>query len=453
LYVDPYKIVADDVLENYFPGISIKLEASRRNKSRFLWLKRDADPKMIQEIQGLKLVGVYAKHDYKRVYPARKKFSHLVGFCDQDLHGKAGAELYNSLYEQPIKLTIDAILQSALYDKIETALHDFNGDGASGMIFEVKTGNVLAMVSLPSPEVPVDFVDHNKRNRNLDPTEVGSVLKLLNIANAIESGRYVPESIVDARGPLKVGDYEITDFFGVNREITLRESLWRSSNIANARVALDLGSEYQVAMLYRLGMLDPVEWMTNFRVHPIRPRLSKTTTATLAYGYGIGLTTLHLAQGILSVITGYRMNPTVLEGVPVNKVRVFGRDTVQQMLNMMQDVATHNKRLKIPGLKLGAKTGTANMLVNGQYVEGMNYVTLAVAFPINDPQLLIIMQMSNPKKSGNEHTTAANVFNKYMRELIISLLPYAISDKAVKPTKVPMRIVSTDKLVSTVNLR
>jgi cell division protein FtsI/penicillin-binding protein 2 len=146
------------------------------------------------------------------------------------------------------------------------------------------------------------------------------------------------------------------------------------------------------------------------------------------------------------------MNPTVLEGVPVNKVRVFGRDTVQQMLNMMQDVATHNKRLKIPGLKLGAKTGTANMLVNGQYVEGMNYVTLAVAFPINDPQLLIIMQMSNPKKSGNEHTTAANVFNKYMRELIISLLPYAISDKAVKPTKVPMRIVSTDKLVSTVNL-
>ena len=435
IYADPSMIKSDydPILEQFFPEYPKQILKGRANKLRFMWLERHSG--RIGEIQALRIPGIYAKPDEKRIYAYRQLFSTLIGFCDYNGEGKHGVE--NSLNEvlksNDVTLSLDMGLQSILYDQLSQAYVDFEGEGASGMIVDVRSGRILAMVSVPSPQENIDFLANDMRNRNLDPVEVGSVLKLINTTIAIESGKYTPDSEVDARGPLKVDKFEINDFFGVNRIISLKESLWRSSNIAHARVAWDIGRTMQQKFFKELGMLDKVEWLSGSYATPIAPkRWTSPTVATLAYGYGIAITTLHLARAILAIVTGKRMELSCLQDmsdVKTSPVRVFSKETVNTMKDLMYYVTSNGYRqtLWLENCKVGAKTGTANMSVNGKYIEGQNFVTLATVFPLDSPELICIIQMTNPKKhklKRGRFTVAGNVLSQYMKQIMRSCLKF-----------------------------
>ena len=436
LYLDPSRFpeAFDPWLGANFPEAASRLPDLRRRGSKFIWLDRHSG--RLEEVKKLRIPGIHSRDDYERIYPFHKFTSILLGFCDVDGNGQAGIEylLNNRIQHEAVKLSIDIVKQKMLHEIMFQAVEHYEADGGSGIIIELDTGNIgriRAMVSFPVPLLKSDFLLNQNRNRNFDQVEVGSVLKLLNVAQALESGKYRADTLVDARGPLKIGDFEINDFFGANRMITVSESLWRSSNIANARIALRLGKKMQREYYKKLGLLDQVEYLPGCRLSPILPKKwRKSTTATLAYGYGVGITTLHLAKAILSIVTGFESALSMLEDeIPKHHSgkRLFSKSTVETIKQLMQQVVQNNLKstLNIPGYSIGAKTGTANLLVNGKYEQGKNFVTLATVAPLENPKFLIILQMTNPKKDrllrGN-YTTAGNVLSIYMKLVLKNII-------------------------------
>lgn len=432
IYCDPMKVPQSfyTIIQDEFK-VNLNKAVSRR--SRFLWLERHVEEARYHQIKEKRIPGVYAKVDHLREYPSWKTTSSLLGFCDFNCDGKHGVEygMNSILKKQDVILSIDLDMQNTIVSILNQCYQDFSAEGASGVIVDIVTGRIRAMVSIPTPLIRADFLCHEKRNRNLDPVEVGSILKVLNVAIALETGQYNLDSIVDARGPLLISKFEINDFLGVNCKITLKESLWRSSNIANARVALDLGKQVQKLFFKKVGLLDRIEWMPQCYACPLLPKKwGKTTVATLAYGHGLGMTTLHLAQVLLAVTTGNIYPLTLLEKANAGIIKkVFSKNTVEQIRESMYEVVNKSTRkaLVFKKCKIGAKTGTANLVINGQYAEGRNFVTLATVFPIDRPRLLVIMQMTDPKKDGlteGNYTTAGNVLPRYMRKVVAKLLKY-----------------------------
>ena len=223
--------------------------------------------------------------------------------------------------------------------------------------------------------------------------------------------------------------------------MTLRESIWRSSNIASARVALEVGQEKQKEFFEKLGFLEDIEWINGFRIHPKKPHSwRKTTTATLSYGYGIGLSSLHIARSILRILHGYDIDLKIIkdeqqhrrsgsmDGDPSNQNktlnRIISEKTSSLMRGVMQDVimSSKNKELKSIGYEVGGKTGTANICVKGRYLEGRNFVTMTCVFPISLPKILILMQMKDPQKSGltsgRKFVVAGSVLSDYIAKAI-----------------------------------
>lgn len=429
IYIDPSKLSGEslDIIKRHFPCQFQQIKRYRDRNLKFLWLERHVDQRRLDEVKELYIPMVHARRDYKRVYPFGSILSSVIGFCDGNGNGQHGVEyaMNKELFKKPVKLSIDIAIQSILRDVMCDAVKDFDANGGSGMVLDARSGKIRAMVSIPEPQSRSDFIDHSKRNRNLDPVEVGSIMKLANIAIAIESGKYSEHTMVDATGPLKIGPFEINDFFGVNREVTLGESLWRSSNIANARVALDLGPELQRISFEKLGLLKRIEWMPSCFARVIAPRdWNKTTTATLGYGYGLAITTLHLARMVLAIANGRDIGISIFAEDHMRPgPAIFNQDTVKVMQRLMHDVVNkgYRKVMNVPGYKVGAKTGTANLVIDGKYTEGRNLVTIAATLPSDQPRLLIIIQMTDPKRSRLKHgkfTTAANVLGSYMKTII-----------------------------------
>ena len=403
----------------------IKTEFGIKNfpVSSFIWIKRDADQSTIEKVKAINIPGLCVKKDWKRVYPWSSILWNLIGFCDKDMQGKYGAEyaLNDTLFKEEVQLTIDLVIQKILAEILMDGISQFEIEGASGLVVDAQSGDILAMVSLPCPQKPADFLKHKFRNRNLDPKEVGSILKLHNVALALEEGGYTLDSIVDGRGPLKIGRFEINDFFGVDNYMTLRESIWRSSNIANARVALQIGAERQKQFFQKLGLLENLEWLDRCVVCPKKPSpWGKTANVTLSYGYGIGLSSLHLARSILRLIHGYDFDLRLLKNSPIKlPKRIISAKTSEHIREVMRDVIkfSNNKRWKNIRYEVGAKTGTANICVRGKYLEGRNFVTMVCVFPAHMPKILLLIQMKDPPKNkltSGRFTTAANVLGDYM---------------------------------------
>ena len=418
IYMNPQ--IIPDCMKEY---IQREFKLNAIPKSSFLWLKRDAQEGLIEKFRALNIPGIYIKNDWKRVYPFKDVLSNLIGFCDKNLDGKYGVEyaLNKKLFKENISLTIDLTIQKILAEILSKAIEQFEVEGASGLVVDAQSGEILAMVSLPCPEKATDFLEYRFRNRNIDPVEVGSILKLHNVAMALETGLFNLDSMIDGRGPLRISKFEINDFFGINDYMTLRESIWRSSNIASARVALQVGADEQKRFFKKFGLLDSIEWLNGCFAQPNIPRAwRKTTTATLAYGYGIGLSSLHVARSILRILHGYDIELKLYKDSSEKQLsRVISEKTSFLMRGVLEDVIrfSKSKKLKNTGYELGGKTGTANICIRGKYLEGRNFVTMVCVFPAKLPKILLLMQMKDPKKSKlstSRFTTAGNVLSDYM---------------------------------------
>src|SRR6185295_9796555 len=266
---------AVELLSAVLPDLDAKEARERLSAKRsFVWLKREITAKQQQDIYRLGLPGIGFLQENKRTYPNGAEVAHLIGLVNVDNQGIAGIEkwldnsglaalhaagLATDRLQEPVNLAVDLRVQHTMRDELIAARDKFKAVAAAGVITDVRTGEILSMVSVP------DFDPNNPKEAN-DPTrinrlttgvfEMGSTFKALTLAMALDSGKYNLNSMLDARGSLRYGKFSIGDYHGQNRMLSLPEVFTYSSNIGTARLALGLGVEHHKWFLKKLGQLD-----------------------------------------------------------------------------------------------------------------------------------------------------------------------------------------------------
>ncbi|MDB5485590.1 MAG: Peptidoglycan glycosyltransferase, partial [Tardiphaga sp.] len=266
LFAEPRRIIDKDeaieLLTATLPDLDTGEARSRINtKKGFVWLKREITPRQQQDIHRLGIPGIGFLRENKRVYPSGPAVSHVIGLVNIDNQGIAGIEKWldtNGLadlhragfasdrLQKPIELAVDLRVEHALRDELLKAKEKYKAKAASGLISNVKTGEIVAMVSLPDfdPNNPRVVHDPDRIYRlTTGVYEMGSTFNTLTLAMALDSGKVNLNTMYDARYPLSYGKFKIHDTHPVPRPISLTEVFTFSSNVGAAKVALGQGVE------------------------------------------------------------------------------------------------------------------------------------------------------------------------------------------------------------------
>ena len=325
LYANPRQIIdvdeAVELLTSTLPGLSAREVRHRLAQDKaFVWLKREITPAQKQEVFQLGIPGLYFRDETRRIYPMGRLAAHVLGFVDVDSRGLAGVEKFlddqGALYTAslaepathtalPVELSIDASVEGAVNAELSDAIAHFKAKAGAGVVLNIKTGEVLAAVSLPNynPNNPKEALLPDRLNRITGATyELGSVIKAVTFAMAFEAGVTDLNGKYDARQPLAIGHARIHDYHATHRILTVPEVFVHSSNIGTARMALDVGIEAHQAFLRKMGLFDRLVTELPEAAAPILPkRWGKLTTATAAFGHAFAIEPL---QGV-SVIGAF----------------------------------------------------------------------------------------------------------------------------------------------------
>ena len=391
-------------------------------KINFTYVERRASPRKWKEARDLGIIGLEGIRRSDRVFPPGRVAAHVLGGVDIDNKGVSGLEkgLEDRLTDPggqgaPVTLSLDMRVQNALHSTMSEAVAEFAALGAAGLVMNVRTGELLAMVSLPDfdpnnrPPLPAPGTDPALSplfNRVSQGTyELGSVFKLVTAAAAIDAGAVDIDTRVDASAPILRGGHKISDYLGKNRIMTVEEVIRYSSNIGAVRIAEQLGVERHKAFLEKLGMADrvPLELPAPERSAGQLPGVWRSVNAaTVAYGHGLAVTPLHVAAGIASIANyGCKVTPTLLKrSAPPPCERVISRDTSGRMRALMRVVGKHSsgRSANIAGYEIGGKTGTAYKVnPNGGYNFDQRFNTFVALWPTTEPQYLLLLSLDDPK--------------------------------------------------------
>ena len=421
LFADP-RFVPDaeeaaDKLVRVLPGLDrSQVLAKLTSKGRFVWLKRNLTPNQQYEVNRLGVPGFAFQRGERRVYPHGREAAHVLGYTDVDGRGISGMESYFDATlksgEQALRLSIDIRMQTVLRQEILAAMAEFRAKGAAGVVMNVNTGEVLALVSLPDfdPNVPATARGEPGFNRATKGIyEMGSTFKLFTTAMALDSGTVTLEDGYDASRPIRVARFTIADYHAKNRWLSVPEILLYSSNIGAAKMALDVGAKAQRDYLDRLGLLTPPAIELPEVGSPLTPAPWRDiNTMTIAYGHGIAVSLLQMSAAVSTVVNGgIRRPPTLLylpDGTAVAGDRALSAETSRQMAGLMRLVVSRGtgRRADVPGYRVGGKTGTADKIYGGRYRPDTLISSFVAAFPIDKPRYVVIVLLDEPK--GNAST-------------------------------------------------
>lgn len=402
------------------------LEILKSGKS-FTYLRRRAMPELVAAVNALGEPGMAYAREPERLYPQTTLAAHVIGYTDFDGNGVMGMErvlndqLGNPLGKgKPVALSIDSRVQAAMESELSAAMVDLRAIGATGLVLDVDTGEVISMVSLPlfNPNKSGQADAESLRNNVTESVyELGSTFKPLTIADAIDSGsitnlgrRY------DATAPIQVGKYKIRDDHPLRRWLNAPETLVHSSNIATARIADELGSDRAQVFFRKLGFGEPPHIELRERGRTLWPTSwGRVTNMTVAYGHGIAVTPLHLASAYAAIINGGIWRPATLLKVEPGKAakgrRIVSQRTSDIMRKMLRLIVTEGtgRKADVSGFRIGGKTGTAEKPGVGGYSKTINVSTFAAVFPMDKPRYVVIAMLDSPKGSAasSGQTTAA----------------------------------------------
>lgn len=441
--------------------LGVSLESLERTLAayadrEFFYIKRQVPPDVAERVESLEVPGVYLLKEYRRYYPAGEVTSHVLGFTDVDDSGQEGIEL---AYEQWLRgvpgskrvlkdgrrqtvqdvelisaprpgrdlaLSLDLRLQYLAYRELKAAIKEYEARSGSIVILDARTGEVLAMVNQPSfnPNNRAGLTGGRYRNRAVtDPFEPGSTVKPFVVAAALESGQYTPETPVETSpGWMRVGrdtvrdvhNYGLLDVAGVIR---------KSSNVGVTKIALSLPPDRLWGLYSRVGfgMVSasgfPGETsglMGDFsRWRPIE-------RATFAFGYGLSVTSLQLAQAYAVFAADGVLNPVTFlrREEPAAGERVIDHRIVAQILPMLESVVQAGgtaTKAAIPGYRVGGKTGTARKAIAGGYSDDRYIAVFSGLAPISQPRLAAVVMINEPGgKAYYGGQVAAPVFSRVM---------------------------------------
>ncbi|MDR3532556.1 MAG: penicillin-binding protein 2 [Rhodopila sp.] len=424
LFADPRQIGdADDAarkLKQVLPRLDLTETAERlKRDKKFIYLAREITPREEQAINNLGIPGVDFLPTQHRQYPLGRTAAQVLGGVDVDQSGFAGVEKYFDerlrTNPEPLRLSIDLQVQAAVREELATAMDTFEAIGGCGIVMDVRTGEVLAMVSLP--DYDANFVRtspaEDRFNRAVEGTyEPGSTFKLQTASLALDSGLIHVWDQFDAAHNISVGRFTITDFKGQNRWLYLPEVLVYSSNLGAAHIAQTMGADRQRAWLKNMGMFGRTGIELPESARPIVQPASawkELVTMTVGFGHGISVTPLHVVRGTAAIANGGTLiRPTILaqdSDQPVDGVRVMQQSTSDIMRRLMRLVVTdgYGKAAEVPGYYPGGKTGTAEKVAaHGGYKKHTNVSAFMSVFPMNAPRYAVYMMLDEPH--GNKNT-------------------------------------------------
>jgi cell division protein FtsI (penicillin-binding protein 3) len=436
LFSEPRRIIDKDeaveLLTAALPDLDTA-EVRERVSSRkgFAWLKREITPQQQRDIHRLGIPGIGFLRENKRVYPSGAAVSHVIGLVNIDNQGIAGIEKWldtNGLadlhqagfasdrLQKPVELSIDLRVEHALRDELMKAKEKYKAKAASGLISNVKTGEIVAMVSLPDfdPNNPKEAHDPDRINRlTTGVYEMGSTFKTLTLAMALDSGKATINTMYDARYPLSYGKFKIHDTHPVPRPISLAEVFTFSSNVGAAKIALGQGVEAHKAFLKKVGQLDRLRTELPESAMPIVPkRWGELNTITIAFGHGMAVAPLQAVMGVNAMINGgYLIPPTFMkrseEEAQALAKRVVKKDTsdkIRYLMRLNAEIGTAKKAEELAkGYYLGGKTGTAEKVINGRYSKKQVLNSFTAVLPMDNPQYQVLVMIDEPKALPETH--------------------------------------------------
>ncbi|WP_082733852.1 peptidoglycan D,D-transpeptidase FtsI family protein [Polycladidibacter hongkongensis] len=439
LYAEPIKIPdADEVYDgliSVLPELDTPNVRKRlKSKAGFIWLKRELTMAQREAIHRLGLPGIGFRDETRRFYPGGSLAGHILGTVNIDNDGIAGMERYidkaylgelrelgfasNDMQMEPVRLSVDSRVQHALRDELQQAMERYQSIAAVGVVLKADTGEVIAMTSLPDfdPNDRAQALEKDRLNRaTAGVYEMGSVFKGLTVAMALNSGAAHMGDSYDATKPIRVAGRTINDFHGKKRVLSVPEIFIYSSNIGTAKMMLAAGVQEQQRFLASLGLTTRLNTELPEEARPLLPpKWNELAAMTISYGHGLSVSPLQMAVAGAAMVNGGKfIPPTFLprsagEAEKVSK-RIMSAQVSEQVryLNRLNVLKGSGKRAAVPGYDVGGKTGTAQKVVDGAYVEGLYRTSFLSSFPMDKPEYELLIMLDEPKPlEGQKYATA-----------------------------------------------
>ena len=443
----------------------------------FVYIERLVEPPKAAQVKALQIAGLHSKGAFRRYYPAGEVTAHVLGITNVEDNGQEGLELsYQSwlagepgaqrvVKDRPgnvvevlerlkapkpgrdLALSLNQHIQYQAYRELNDAVEKHRARAGAVVVLDARTGELLALANTPSfnPNSRATFEAARLRNRAVTDTfEPGSTMKPLFIAAALEAGVVTPETRIDT-GPgwFVIGDRRITDTHpkGV---MSVSDAVQVSSNVAVAKIALDMKGEDYWKLLSRAGLgSSPRSGLPGEVGGRLRPSSTwrPIEKATMAYGHGLSVSVLQLAhaysafanQGVMPNLTTLRREGTA------SGVRVMSPTTARQVLTMLERVTQDGgtaPMARVAGFRVAGKTGTAHKLVDGHYAADRYVSSFVGLAPASDPRLVVAVMIDEP--NGKEYyggLVAAPVFSRIMAGALrfMALPPDAAFDRGSAP--------------------
>ncbi|HFC1263147.1 TPA: peptidoglycan D,D-transpeptidase FtsI family protein [Neisseria gonorrhoeae] len=421
-----------DVLRN-------KLE--QKGKS-FIWIKRQLDPKVAEEVKALGLENFVFEKELKRHYPMGNLFAHVIGFTDIDGKGQEGLELSleDSLYGEDgaevvlrdrqgnivdsldsprnkapqngkdIILSLDQRIQTLTYEELNKAVEYHQAKAGTVVVLDARTGEILALANTPAydPNRPGRADSEQRRNRAVtDMIEPGSAIKPFVIAKALDAGKTDLNERLNTQ-PYKIGPSPVRDDTHVYPSLDVRGIMQKSSNVGTSKLSARFGAEEMYDFYHELGI--------GVRMHSGFPgetagllrnwrRWRPIEQATMSFGYGLQLSLLQLARAYTALTHDGVLLPLSFEkqAVAPQGKRIFKESTAREVRNLMVSVTEPGgtgTAGAVDGFDVGAKTGTVRKLVNGRYVDNKHVGTFIGFAPAKNPRVIVAVTIDEPTANG-----------------------------------------------------
>lgn len=474
LYAQPRHMVDPETAAQKLIAIFPDLKEERLIKDftgnrKFLWIKRKISPEQMQAVHDIGDPGLLFAPRDMRLYPNGKLAAHVLGgasYGKEGVHaaeviGVAGAERFFDKYLRdpanagnPLQLSLDLTVQAASERLLFGGMKLMNAKGATSVLMDVKTGEVISVVSLPDfdpndrprPATEGDASDSPLFNRAVQGVyELGSVFKIFTAAQAIDLGLVNAGTIIETKGPMRVGGFRIGEFQNKNYgKLTVSDVIVKSSNRGTGRLAIDIGAKRQQEFLQRLGFFEP----TPFEIveasggKPLLPKKwTELSSVTISYGHGLSSSPMHLAAGYAAIANGgFKVAPTLLkQTAPQMGERVMSARAAADARKMLRAVVSEGTASfgEVAGYHIGGKTGTADKpKPRGGYYEDKVIATFAAIFPAHDPKYVLVVTLDEPVETSGEkpRRTAGWTAVPVAAEMVRRIAPLL----GVRPTVEPL---------------
>jgi cell division protein FtsI (penicillin-binding protein 3) len=426
----------------------------------FVWIKRQLDWDLGQQIVGMGIKGIYLRKEYKREYPEGEAAAHVVGFTNVEDKGQEGMELaFNDLLAgkpgsrrvikdrlgrvvdgvgeisppvdgRDMQLSIDSKVQFFAYQKLRDQVQAHKAKGGSVVVLDAVTGEVLALANYPSyaPDKRQNLSGEQLRNRALTDTfEPGSTMKPFTIALALETGRVRPQTVIDTSpGRLTITGSTISDTHNYGA-LTVEGVIQKSSNVGTTKIAMQMPAREMWETFSAAGFGQKPQLgfpgVVSGRLRPYKT-WRPIEQATMSYGYGLSASLFQMARSYTVFAHQGQIIPATMlkSSEPVVGVPVFSpktADAVRKMLQMAAGPGGTGQKAQTLGYSVGGKSGTARKQVGKSYATNKYRAWFTGMAPIDRPRIIVAVMIDEPSNGvyyGG--AVAAPVFSEVVQQTL-----------------------------------